>query len=313
VGFGGTGGGGSGYIGGVDGLLDSAAATTAGQRDGNGQVVVKAYDFGTVARVVAADKVVKHDGTPQGIDAPIVEARDVLTDAPVLDPLVVITYTGIGGTTYGPSTTPPTDVGVYRAAVTLPACAIQQPSVTEATLTILAGAYTVTFADGRGGASMPPALFIAGVATNLPPSTYARNGWTQAGWTNAVSGGAALANEAPLDGDFAAADETVALTAVWSPVGPLEQWVRVEAIYAPTDGGDVTLAWPQAAVDAVTGDYHYVLYATGDLAAPLASWSRLFETNALHAARFSRDAGLHRATYGAGPERQFFRVKAVKE
>jgi hypothetical protein len=143
-----------------------------GSNDSADYAIAKA---GSVTKVTATDTT--YDGNPHGATAKV-------TGAGGLDQTLTVTYTGRAGTTYGPTTTAPTDAGSYRASASYAGDANHDGSSSFADYTIAKAASVtkVTAADatydGDPHGATAKVTGAGGLDTGLAVSYIGRAGTT---------------------------------------------------------------------------------------------------------------------------------------
>ncbi|MCL2032123.1 MAG: hypothetical protein FWG96_02475 [Methanomassiliicoccaceae archaeon] len=121
--------------------------------NGSGDAIIMKFLFFDTATINASNKVVDWNGSPQAIDTPTVTDDETSLPLSVTSSDIVITYTGTGATTYGPSITPPTDIGTYSVEVVLDLTGYWAPVVTV-TLTITPGYAIDIIVTGTGSVTV---------------------------------------------------------------------------------------------------------------------------------------------------------------
>jgi trimeric autotransporter adhesin len=134
------------------------------------------------ATIALTNTVQTYTGSPLAVTA---------TTTPAALSTVTIAYTGTGGTTYGPSTTPPTNVGTYAVSATLNNA--NYTGSQSGTLTITKANQTITFtglpATVNSGAPLP--FTLTGTASSGLPVSYTFTGpATLSGSTLTINGNA---------------------------------------------------------------------------------------------------------------------------
>src|SRR5436309_1697753 len=162
----------------------TASYTFPGDANHTGSSDSKTFDITRAASVTAITvSNATYDGSPRGGTA-------MVTGVGGLNQSVTVNYAGVSPTSYGPSTTAPTDAGTYRLRATFAGDDNHLGSQDAQTMTIApassttavscpAGPYTYT-----GAAQMPCSAMVTGASLNLTPTpSYANN--TDAGTATA--------------------------------------------------------------------------------------------------------------------------------
>jgi hypothetical protein len=170
----------------------TASYTYAGDANHNGSSDSKTYTIskaGSTTTVSVSDAT--YDGLPHGGAATV-------TGIGGLSQSLTVTYAGIYGTVYGPSTTPPTNAGSYSASASFAGDANHNGSsdtksfkINKANATINVVGYTGAYdgnahgasgtATGVGGADLSASLNLGATFTNVPGGTAH---WSFSGGTN---------------------------------------------------------------------------------------------------------------------------------
>jgi len=213
---------------------------------GDGRVLQRLWPgnvSGFGATVVLTNLIRIYDGTPKAVT--------VTTTPPGL--IVTVTYTGVGGTTYGPSTSAPSGVGTYAAFATVTDAGYSGSGSATATLTIAnpAPAITsVTPASGPDSGGTP--ITITGTGF-LPGATVQIDGMSAGGvYVNSTTITAltpsvsservatvVVRNPAPTVGEgtasftYLAYPQITSLAPTWGPAGTSVTFTGVN--FSPTD------------------------------------------------------------------------------
>src|SRR5213593_3563036 len=172
------------YSGNTNAGTATASYTFSGDANHTGSSDSKTFDITKAASVTAITVTnATYDGSPHGGTA-------MATGVGGLNQSVTVNYAGVSPTSYGPSTTAPTDAGTYRLRATFAGDDNHLGSQDAQTMTIApassttavscpAGPYTYT-----GAAQMPCSAMVTGASLSLTPTpSYANN--TDAGTATA--------------------------------------------------------------------------------------------------------------------------------
>src|SRR5216117_1343212 len=172
------------YSGNTNAGTATASYTFPGDANHTGSSDSKTFDITKAASVTAITVTnATYDGSPHGGTA-------MVTGVGGLNQSVTVNYAGVSPTSYGPSTTAPTDAGTYRLRGTFAGDDNHLGSQDAQTMTIApassttavscpAGPYTYT-----GAAQMPCSAMVTGASLSLTPTpSYANN--TDAGTATA--------------------------------------------------------------------------------------------------------------------------------
>src|SRR6266571_3570532 len=172
------------YSGNTNAGTATASYTFPGDANHTGSSDSKTFDITKAASVTAITVTnATYDGSPRGGTA-------MVTGVGGLNQSVTVNYAGVSPTSYGPSTTAPTDAGTYRLRATFAGDDNHLGSQDAQTMTIApassttavscpAGPYTYT-----GAAQMPCSAMVTGASLSLTPTpSYANS--TDAGTATA--------------------------------------------------------------------------------------------------------------------------------